>query len=53
MTRSLKRQLVHNEIGPHNAAFYKLLSELEEEFYDLKRKGYSGMPISSTPGWQR
>jgi hypothetical protein len=28
--------------GPHDAKFYKLLAELEEEFYELKRKGYSG-----------
>jgi hypothetical protein len=28
--------------GPHDASFYKLLAELEEEYYDLKRKGYSG-----------
>jgi len=35
-------QLTHNEHGPHDAKFYKLLAELEEEYYDLKRKGYSG-----------
>ncbi len=28
--------------SPHDASFYKLLAELEEEYYDLKRKGYSG-----------
>ena len=28
--------------GPHDASFYKLLGELEEEYYDLKRKGYEG-----------
>jgi hypothetical protein len=33
---------VHNVHGPHDASFYKLLGELEEEWYDLKRKGYSG-----------
>lgn len=35
-------QLTHNEIGPHNPSFYKLLGELEEEYYELKRKGYTG-----------
>lgn len=35
-------QLTHIVHGPHDAPFYKLLSELEEEYYDLKRKGYSG-----------
>jgi len=38
-------QLTHIEHGPHDASFYKLLAELEEEFYELKRKGYSGMSI--------
>ncbi|WRT67620.1 uncharacterized protein IL334_004592 [Kwoniella shivajii] len=35
-------ELTHNTHGPHDAKFYKLLGELEEEYYDLKRKGYSG-----------
>lgn len=40
-------QLTHIEHGPHDAKFYKLLGELEEEYYELKRKGYSG-PFSSS-----
>ena len=36
-------KLTHIEHGAHNATFYKLLGELEEEYWDLKRKGYSGM----------
>ncbi|WVR06218.1 hypothetical protein IAU60_003248 [Kwoniella sp. DSM 27419] len=35
-------ELTHNVHGPHDAKFYKLLGEIEEEYYDLKRKGYSG-----------
>ncbi|KAK6908365.1 hypothetical protein I203_102366 [Kwoniella mangroviensis CBS 8507] len=35
-------ELTHNVHGPHDAKFYKLLEELEEEYYELKRKGYSG-----------
>lgn len=35
-------QLTHIVHGPHDTSFYKLLAELEEEYYDLKRKGYTG-----------
>jgi len=35
-------ELTHIEFGPHDTSFYKLLAELEDEFYELKRKGYSG-----------
>lgn len=35
-------ELTHNVHGPHDASFYKLLGELEEEWYELKRTGYSG-----------
>ncbi|KAJ9120615.1 hypothetical protein QFC22_002544 [Naganishia vaughanmartiniae] len=35
-------ELTHNVYSPHDASFYKLLGELEEEWYALKRKGYSG-----------
>lgn len=38
--------MTHNVFGPHDAKFYKLLGELEEEYYELKRKGYSGKPAS-------
>ncbi|WVQ96786.1 hypothetical protein IAU59_003893 [Kwoniella sp. CBS 9459] len=41
-------ELTHNEHGPHDAKFYKLLAELEEEYYDLKRKGYSGEGFHSS-----
>ena len=36
--------------GPHDAKFYKLLGELEEEWHELKRSGYSGQ--SSTIRYQ-
>lgn len=35
-------QLTHIVHGPHDDKFYKLLGELEEEYYSLKTKGYSG-----------
>ncbi|KAL7422706.1 hypothetical protein Q5752_001997 [Cryptotrichosporon argae] len=35
-------ELTHIEHGPHDTAFYGLLAVLEEEYYELKRKGYSG-----------
>jgi hypothetical protein len=35
-------QLTHNVHGPHDQHFYKMLSELETEWYELKRSGYSG-----------
>ncbi|EIW73578.1 hypothetical protein TREMEDRAFT_59752 [Tremella mesenterica DSM 1558] len=41
-------ELTHNEFGPHDASFYKLLGELEEEFYELKRKGYTGEGFHSS-----
>ncbi|KAK8858439.1 hypothetical protein IAR55_002666 [Kwoniella newhampshirensis] len=41
-------ELTHIEHGPHDAKFYKLLAELEEEFYELKRRGYSGEGFHGT-----
>lgn len=35
-------QLTHNVHGRHDAKFYKLLGELEEEYDRLKDSGYSG-----------
>lgn len=35
-------QLCHNEISPHNAAFYKLPDELWGEAEDLMDKGITG-----------
>jgi len=32
--------------GPHDAQFYKLLGELEEEWHELKRSGYSGQSLT-------
>ncbi len=46
LTLRCDTQLTHNVHGPHDASFYKLLEKLEEEYYELKRKGYSG---ASTP----
>lgn len=36
------QQLVHNQISPHNAAFYKLLDELWGEAEDLMDRGITG-----------
>ncbi|KAI0260238.1 WLM domain-containing protein [Gloeopeniophorella convolvens] len=35
-------ELTHNVHGPHDQTFYKFLSGLEEEYYELKRTGYAG-----------
>lgn len=35
-------RLSHNECGPHDKKFYKLWDELREEYYALKRQGYTG-----------
>ncbi|TYJ58885.1 hypothetical protein B9479_000317 [Cryptococcus floricola] len=35
-------ELTHIVHGPHAVPFYNLLKELEEEYYALKTKGYSG-----------
>merc|ERR1712187_92266 len=39
---TLLHELVHNEVGPHNAQFYKLLDELQKECEDLMNKGIGG-----------
>ncbi|EKC97956.1 zinc ion binding protein [Trichosporon asahii var. asahii CBS 8904] len=39
--------LTHIVHGPHDDKFYKLLGELEEEYYGLKSKGYSGEGFNS------
>lgn len=36
---TLLHELVHIEIGPHNAAFYKLMDELKAECEDLMARG--------------
>ena len=38
----LASQLTHNVHGPHDEKFYKLLSELEDEYEALKQSGYDG-----------
>ena len=35
-------QLTHNVHGPHDAAFYKFLSGLEDEYEALRCAGYAG-----------
>ncbi|KAG8862906.1 hypothetical protein FRB96_000324 [Tulasnella sp. 330] len=42
-------QLTHNVHGPHDQKFYKLLSQLEDEFDALQRSGYAGEGFHS-PG---
>ncbi|KAK8203815.1 zinc ion binding protein [Phyllosticta capitalensis] len=39
---TLLHELSHNAIGPHNAQFHKLWNELREEYWALKRQGYTG-----------
>lgn len=39
---TLLHELVHIEVGPHNAAFYKLLNELNEECEKLMAAGNDG-----------
>ncbi|KAI0304263.1 WLM domain-containing protein [Multifurca ochricompacta] len=39
---TLLHELTHNVHGPHDQSFYKFLSGLEEEYYELKRSGYAG-----------
>ncbi|KAI0673725.1 WLM domain-containing protein [Trametes maxima] len=39
---TMLHELTHNVHGPHDDKFYKLLSELEEEYEALRRSGYSG-----------
>lgn len=39
---TMLHELCHNEIGPHNADFYKLLDELRLECEELTAKGISG-----------
>lgn len=39
---TMLHELVHNDISPHNAAFYKLLDELWEEAEALMDKGIHG-----------
>jgi len=39
---TMLHELVHNEIGPHNAKFYKLLDELTKECDELLAKGTGG-----------
>ncbi|OJD32909.1 zinc metallopeptidase [Diplodia corticola] len=39
---TLLHELAHISCGPHDARFYKLWDELREEYYALKRQGYTG-----------
>mmetsp|Transcript_3432 Transcript_3432/g.6785 ORF Transcript_3432/g.6785 Transcript_3432/m.6785 type:complete len:470 (+) Transcript_3432:359-1768(+) len=39
---TLLHELTHNEIGPHNSSFYKLLDEITEECESLMARGVSG-----------
>ncbi|OQR92956.1 hypothetical protein THRCLA_08581 [Thraustotheca clavata] len=39
---TMLHELVHNKIGPHNAAFYKLLDELKLEMELLMAQGLTG-----------
>lgn len=39
---TMLHELVHNEIGPHNAKFYAMLDELQKECDDLMDRGVGG-----------
>lgn len=39
---TMLHELTHNEVGPHNANFYKLLDEITRECEDLMAKEISG-----------
>lgn len=39
-------ELVHMEIGPHNAKFYKMLDELRDECEKLMREGWTALSLS-------
>ncbi|KAJ3205290.1 Map microtubule affinity-regulating kinase [Dinochytrium kinnereticum] len=39
---TMLHELTHNAIGPHNAAFYKYLEELNLELDELRNKGWCG-----------
>ncbi|KAG8996311.1 hypothetical protein FRB94_008401 [Tulasnella sp. JGI-2019a] len=39
---TMLHELTHNVHGPHDQKFYKLLSELEDEYDALRRSGYAG-----------
>ncbi|KAI8807348.1 WLM domain-containing protein [Cladochytrium replicatum] len=39
---TMLHELAHNVHGPHDAKFYALLSKLEEEYYALVARGYTG-----------
>ncbi|KNC50312.1 uncharacterized protein AMSG_06793 [Thecamonas trahens ATCC 50062] len=38
---TMLHELAHNDVGPHNTAFYALLDKLRGELASLKRNGYS------------
>ncbi|KAI4387099.1 hypothetical protein MLD38_004957 [Melastoma candidum] len=39
---TMLHELCHNEVGPHNADFYKLLDEIRKECEELMAKGITG-----------
>lgn len=46
-------ELVHMEIGPHNAKFYKMLDELRDECEKLIREGMdkTGLNVTRDHVW--
>ncbi|KIP11779.1 hypothetical protein PHLGIDRAFT_27779 [Phlebiopsis gigantea 11061_1 CR5-6] len=42
VVQTMLHELTHNARGPHDEKFYKLLSELEDEYEALKQSGYAG-----------
>ncbi|TEB38782.1 WLM-domain-containing protein [Coprinellus micaceus] len=47
--QTMLHELTHNVHGPHDDKFYKFLSGLQDEYEELRRKGYSGEGFF-TPG---
>lgn len=36
---TMLHELAHNKCGPHNKAFYKLLDEIKEKYYEVESRG--------------
>lgn len=45
LLHTMLHELVHMEIGPHSAKFYKMLDELRDECEKLMRNGEGSLSI--------
>lgn len=48
---TLLHELVHNDIGPHDARFYKVLDEIKAECMELMARGNDGKGGAGGPQW--